>query len=279
MKKLLALILCIVMVLSLVPAAFAADDLAPGEDDEEEEEIAPWYLYPFIDNPLNSVAAYSKDIKDMIKNTRENIQTAYGVLAMDQAVYSASKSMDDIIVGLVDGIAKKLIDDGKMTRATSNTVKTAIRLLIDEKVATEMAKDYKYLNSDGEIVPEKYAAVYVKAVSDALTDKKFVKGYEAVATYFALRQVVSDINDELEKKYEDFANSVDSSFDKNFADRYPMLAENYVTSFTQLDENLAAALAGLDDDATAEEIADALDEVYEDTMPWAVQYYGWVELG
>jgi hypothetical protein len=260
MKKLLALILCIVMVLSLVPAAFAADDLAPSEDDEEEEEIAPWYLYPYIDNPLRSAAQYSKEIKDMIKDTRKNIQYAYEVLAMDQAVYGASKSMDDIIVELVDGIAKKLIEDGKMSKLTSDTVKTAIRLLIDEKVAADMAKEYKYTDGDGKLQPLKYAEVYAKAVSDALTDKKFVKGYEAVATYFALRQVVSDINKELEKQYDNFYDSVDSSFDANFADRYPLLAQYYVTSFDELAD--VAAYYGIDPEILAE-FAD----------PWAAEVY------
>jgi len=93
---------------------------------------------------------------------------------------------------------------------------------------------YKYVtkyNDDGtikEIDPIKYAQVFSKAVSDALTNKDFQKGYEAVATYFALSSLVKDVNDKMKDEYEAFYNSVDKDFDKDFQKNYPALWTQYI---------------------------------------------------
>ena len=246
MKKLLALILCVMMFVSVVPmSAYAASDL-PADD------------YPTIENPLSSANEYANEIKNMIKHTRENIETAYGVLVMDQVVYNSAKGMDDAIVNLVDGIAKPLINKGKMTKADSDVIKDAVRGLIDEMVAGKMLKDaYKYFDGD-KIDPIKYAQTFANSVAKALTDKDFQKGYEAVATYFALRQIVSDVNDQLEKDYEKFQNGIDGKFDAKFADRYPVLAENFIDTYGEM----------------AEAILDG--ELFLPTDPWAVEDYAFV---
>ena len=97
MKKLLALVLCVMMFVSIIPTnAFA-------------EEILT--LYPWIDTPIGSAAAYKKEIKDMIKNTREEIEGAYAVMAADKSIYNTAKAMDDTVVGLVDALAKQLIGE------------------------------------------------------------------------------------------------------------------------------------------------------------------------
>ena len=243
MKKLLALILCVMMFVSVVPmSAYAVSDLPKDE-------------YPTIEKPLSSANEYATEIKNMIKHTRENIETAYGVLVMDQVVYNSAKGMDDAIVNLVDGIAKPLISKGKMTKADSDVIKDAVRGLIDEMVASKMAKDaYKYFDGD-KIDPIKYAQTFANSVAKALTDKDFQKGYEAVATYFALRQIVSDVNDQLEKDYEKFQNGIDGKFDAKFADRYPELAENFIDTYGEMAE---AILEG---------------EIFFPTDPWVVEDY------
>ena len=239
MKKLLALILCVMMFVSVIPMSAYAE-------------------WPIVDNPLDSANEYANEIKNMIKHTRENIETAYGVLVMDQVVYNSAKGMDDAIVNLVDGIAKPLINKGKMTKDDSDTVKDAIRGLIDGMVAKNMMKDaYKYFDGD-KIDPIKYAQVFANSVSKALTDKDFQKGYEAVATYFALSQIVSDVNDQLEKDYEKFQNGIDGKFDAKFADRYPVLAENFIDTYGEM----------------AEAILDG--ELFLPTDPWAVEDYAFV---
>ena len=239
MKKLLALILCVMMFVSVIPMSAYAE-------------------WPIVDNPLDSANTYASEIKNMIKHTRENIETAYGVLVMDQVVYNSAKGMDDAIVNLVDGIAKPLINKGKMTKGESDAIKDAVRGLIDEMVAGKMLKDaYKYFDGD-KIDPIKYAQTFANSVAKALTDKDFQKGYEAVATYFALRQVVSDINDQLEKDYEKFQNGIDGKFDAKFADRYPELAENFIDTYGEMAE---AILEG---------------EIFFPTDPWVVEDYAFV---
>ena len=91
MKKLLALILCVMMFVSVIPTSAFAGGAA-------------------VDNPLYSASEYAEQIKNMIKNTKSNIEKSYKFLAADQVVYGSAKAMDDIIVGLVDGIGDTLIE-------------------------------------------------------------------------------------------------------------------------------------------------------------------------
>jgi len=224
MRKLLALILCVMMFVSVIPTVAFADGI--------------------IDDPLESVNQYNREIKNMIKNTRESIESAYAVLAMDKVVYNSAKGMDDVIVNLVDGIAKPLIEKGKMTKAESDIVKNAVRGLFDGMVADKMAANaYKYTDGTS-IDPLKYAQVFADSVNSALTSAKFQKGYEAVATYYALANIVNDVNGKLADQYIDFINGVDMGFDANFADRYPDLYENYIDTVT--DAGLAALVLGED---------------------------------
>jgi hypothetical protein len=195
--------------------------------------------YPIINNPIHSVASYEKEIKDMIKETKNNIATAYGVLIGDQVVYTSAKTMDDTIVNLVDALTKKLVDEQKVrpttaggvfafTKSNVNVIKNQVRYLIDDLVAADMAKTWKYTDADGKVDPLKYAQTFNKAVTDALTNKKFMKGYEAVATFFALGQLVKDTNDKLKDEYDLFKENVDTDFDKKFENRYPQLWQQYI---------------------------------------------------
>ena len=269
MKKLLALILCVMMFVAVIPtSAFAATNWTATSQPDHKE--ANWQTgdYPIIDNPLMSVAQYAKEIKNMIGNTKTSIQSAYGVLIGDKVVYTAAKSMDDVIVGLVNSIANPLIEKGKYTTAAADAVKLEVRRLMDLFVTAEMAKTWKYTNGDGTIDPIKYAQTFANGVSGALNNKQFQKGYEAVATYFALCNLIADVNKELSTQYADFANSVDAKFDKNFEVYYPALWTFFVDTFEDVKDFAAAGeAAGM----TEEEIAAMLGVVIDD--PWAdIQY-------
>ena len=184
---------------------------------------------------LDKASAYQKQIDNMIKNTKANIETAYAVLVMDQVVYGSAKSMDDAAVGLVDAIATKLIEDGKMPKAFADVVKNNVRGILDVMVVNELGKNwYKYHDADGNIKPLEYAQAVADAVSKSLTDKDFQKGYEAVATYFALRQLASDVRDQLKEQFEAFGtDTVDAKFDEKFAERYPALSQFFVDSLNE----------------------------------------------
>jgi hypothetical protein len=185
--------------------------------------------------------------------------------------------MDDTIVALVDGLAKDFVDknitlgDYTFNKAYVDGVKDQVRLVMDDLVAKSMAKNaYKYTNSDGSQDPIKYAQTFSKAVCDALTNKQFQKGYEAVATFLALCNLHLDINSKIADEYAAFADSIDMKFDKNFQDKYPQLWLDYVDTLTDADNGyviddpyaLAAILAIPDPftDAHAQEEAPAEDQ-------------------
>ena len=220
MKKLLALILCVMLFVSVIPtAAFAADAAARASGK--------------ADNPLLTAAEYKKEIANMVKNTKKSIESAYGVLTMDQVVYASAKGMDDVLVALVNGIADDLIADGAMTKAEATAITNSVRELIDGMVAKKIAANaYKYTDGTSKD-PIAYAQVFADAVASVLTDKNFQKGYEDVATYFAMVALVDNINTELAKQYAAFAESVDVDFDDTFTKQYTQLVAQYVDTFAE----------------------------------------------
>ncbi len=235
MKKLLALILCVMMFVSVIPTmAFAAtyDGSKAGSK-----------VDPATKTDLENAAAYKKQVEKMIENTKKNVATAYGVLAMDQIVYSSAKSMDDVIVGLVDQIANQLTGktlngtkyDSALVKAFKDTEKKAVRGLIQDIVIKEIKdNEYKYLDKDGKTDPVKYGQVFADAVNKALNNKDFQAGYQAVATYFALASVADSINDELKKQRDTFKDSIDTSFDKDFTNYYGALVQDYVDTLKEM---------------------------------------------
>jgi hypothetical protein len=316
MKKLLALILCVMMFVSVIPTMAFADTVTTITTTSKDSKKNPTIetkattevttdadgnvtkldstkdytilvnntKYPIINNPIHSVASYEKEIKDMIKETKNNIATAYGVLIGDQVVYTSAKTMDDTIVGLVDALTKKLVDEHKtlptfaggtytFTKDSVNVIKNQVRFLIDDMVAADMAKTWKYTDADGKVDPLKYAQTFNKAVTDALTNKKFMKGYEAVATWAGLWALCSDINDKLDDEYTAFAEGVDKSFDKNFKFRYPDLWKSYIDTLDDRDNFLIdGVLAGL----TADQAAAAALLLADD--PWADTAFAFVSM-
>ena len=213
MKKLLALILCVMMFVSVIPtSAFAGG--------------------PKVDNPLYSASEYADQIKNMIKNTKSNIEKSYKFLAADQVVYGSAKAMDDIIVGLVDGIGDTLIEKDLMKKAGVDAVKDNVRSYIDGAVAKKISDNYyKALDKDGKRDPILYAQLVADSIQGALTDKDFQKGYEAVATYWALASLIKDTRDSLKDARKDFANSVDKKFQADFAKKYTALVDEYIDTF------------------------------------------------
>lgn len=240
MKKLLALILCVMMFVSVIPTmAFATEG-----DKYDTSKVDPIPADPTGKDDLKSASDYKKQVEKMIENTKKNVATAYGVLAMDQVVYSSAKSMDDVIVGLVDQIADQI--SGKTINGTKYTAekldefktnsKKSVRAVIQDLVIKEIGdNESKYKDKDGKIDPVKYGQVVAGAVNKALNDKDFQAGYQAVATYFALANVADSINDELKKQRDAFKDSIDTSFDEDFTGYYEKLVADYVDTLKELD--------------------------------------------
>jgi len=259
MKKLLALVLCVMMFVAVIPtSAFAAD------------------TYPTVEKPLDPAATYAKEIKNMIKNSRDSIEDAYATIVMDKTVYNTAKAMDDTVVGLVEALTKNMIGQdimvrtgnadfpvgkSKFTKTQADAVKDGVRHLVDSLVAKEMADNsYKYYNGKDFFILD-YAQTFANAVSKALTNKDFQKGYEAVATYFAVTKLMNDVNKEIEDQYKAFRSEVEGTgFDKDFAKNYPELAKSYIDSFAEKYGTTGATI-GI--------YAPGVTTAIEATAPWA----------
>jgi len=242
MKKLLALILCVMMFVAVIPTAAFAGGLP-------------------VDNPLLTAKDYQKHIENMIKNTKTSVENSYKSLVGDQVVYTSAKAMDDSVVSLVDAIANPLIEKGEANKAWADACKDAIRVYLDKAVATKIVEDYyKALDKDGNRDELKYAQLIANSINSALTDKDFVAGYQAVATNFALRALVSDMSKEIKDQYKAFAQGVDSAFEKKFAEKYTILVDDYIDTLATgaaKAANNAAAWDALQDAIEAAEDAAA----------------------
>ena len=245
MKKLLALILCVMMFVSVIPTMAFAADATPADAEGYASSIAAAKADPTSKATLESAAAYKKQVEKMIENTKKNVATAYGILAMDQVVYSSAKSMDDVVVGLVDQIADQLVGktlsyvnegkkiDGKALDTFKKTEKAALRKIVEDIVIDELKDTSKYIDKDNKIDPVKYGQAFANAVNKALNNKDFQAGYQAVATFFALANVADSIKSQLETQRDEFKASIDTSFDKDFAKNYEALAKSYVDTLAE----------------------------------------------
>ncbi len=190
MKKLFALVLCVMMLVSVVPTmAFAA----PAEHEE---------------NYLETATEYANLIKDTLKQTRENIEDAYKAVVGDKVVYNTAVAMDDTLMAMFDKLWDAFTDaDLDDTYGSDeDTQKAALRTLFGTLVADELPEDYA--DGDGLEKAQDFAA----AVSKAFANKDFQKGYEAMATYIALENLVSDINDDLDDEFTEFLTNIDADF-------------------------------------------------------------------
>ena len=243
MKKLLALILCVMMFVAVIPtSAFAAANLTEDAYGAIEDQAA-------TTGKLLKERIYLDHISDMLDDAHDNIEAAYKVLMGNQVVYGAAKGMDDTIVGLVDALAKNLLGEDVLVYKNGTTtqsginfneddvtiIKNSVRHYVDKAVAAEIAKNNSKRYDDGDLDPMKNAQVIANAISKVLTDKDFIAGYQAVATYFATNKLIHDVNDDLEDLYDDFRESVDTEFDAAFNERYPDLYQKYIDTFEYYD--------------------------------------------
>ena len=132
MKKLLALVLCVMMFVAIIPtAAFAAPVEATGTS----------IVYVAPDYPTAGTSAWPSVTasKKAISDAKANIEYAYGTLAADSAVFGTIKGMDEVITSLAKGIFADV--DGYSyftTNAAGKTVLVTVSnsTLVDNTKAT-----------------------------------------------------------------------------------------------------------------------------------------------
>jgi hypothetical protein len=182
MKKLLALILCVMMFVSVMSTAAFAD---VGNPDVQRK----W--------------EGSTQSKDIVEALRNNVQNIYGSLAADQVIYDSMKSTNTMINDLVDEMLKEYRANSAYGTGTSKTtIRDAIRAGIKSAVGGTVSdylnghtSDYISYDKWGNAYVDavKYASVYGKALSKALSSEDAVNGIQAYYMYAAQRAAYEDM--------------------------------------------------------------------------------------
>jgi hypothetical protein len=186
MKKLLALVLCVMMFVSVMStSAFAA-------------------TYDTTDQRVWKGESQNQKIVNAL---RTNIENMYGSYAVDNAVYNSIKTIDGIIKDLVDGALKdyttspfnKKDNEGLTSSSTLNdAILAGLRSTIGGQISDYLNKHYnEYYSYDsaGHRVfnPSAYAGVYSKAATEALTSSKAVAGIQAYMLYAMQRSAFNTV--------------------------------------------------------------------------------------
>ena len=195
MKKLLALILCVMLFVSVIPtAAFAADSLfTPAASGATAASIA-------------------KEIKAAIAARQAAVEKAYGTLAGDKAVYASVKVMDDMVVAMSKALAKNVgkAEDAEVIKATNAALREYIGAAVGKSV---VGKDF---SKD----PVKYAQAFADGVNKAFTDPVFQKTIEKAFAQAALDSVKKSVNEALAAQFADFKDNLDPALTQDVLDQY-----------------------------------------------------------
>ena len=201
MKKLLALILCVAMVMSLAPAAFAAGTTGGEYNDDEEYVRGPHYA---------SAGVAKKTVTDLTKD----MKAMYYAIAADEAVFGTAKGIYD----MTDSLAKELLKDtDKFTyydvlgvkhtiyqEDLIDNVRSGFNHIIGNEIANYLTKHSgSFTDDDNHIKPEKYMNTFVKAVNEALTSNKAQKNIQALVYGLAALNLQKSVNDRADDLYDE----------------------------------------------------------------------------
>lgn len=199
MKKLLALILCVVMVMSLAPAAFAAG--TTGGETILDPEFPRQPDYDPAGIAKKTVTDLGKDMKAM-----------YYAIAADEAVFGTAKG----IYSMTDSLAHELLKDVDKWKTGTiygtiyqedliDNVRKGLNHLIGNEIANYLTDHIDSFTDDdtGRVKPEKYLNTYVKAVNEALTSNKAQKNIQAVVYGLAALSLQKSVNDRADDLYDE----------------------------------------------------------------------------
>ena len=190
MKKLLALILCVMMFVAVIPTAAFADSISGGAV------------------PSNPGWNAKRDSIDAIKDLKDDITAMYYALAADQTVFGVAKTYHD----LADGLAKSMFDGKDSVEIAGvkkyhdelvDNVRVYIKGIIGSEIMKELDanKNGWYDADKGTYDPQKYLKAFSDAATKAVASEKAQKGIEALVMGLAALSAQSDINDAGEDLY------------------------------------------------------------------------------
>lgn len=204
MKKLLAMILCVMMFVAVMPtSAFAAHNTVVSTA-ASGAELDGW--------------ADKYDSKTYIKDLKDDMAAMYYAIAADQTVFATAQTLHS----LADGIATSMfegVDDADHPVTGTKTyhddlvdnTRAALKAIIGNEIYNYMnARVDLFTNAEGKVKPEAYLKTFADAASKAVTSEKAQKGIEAFAYGLAALKLQKSINDEagdLQKAIKDWGES------------------------------------------------------------------------
>jgi len=195
MKKLLALVLCVMLFVSIVPTSAFAYNAATAQS-----------KYIGADSGTNADGWYGvKTNKDAIDDLKDAIDGMFGALAANQTVFSTAKSLHDITNSMATAMFAdveditlpgfKTVDHDDLVSATRGYLKSILGAYVNDYVMDR--KDAWYDADDETIDTAKYMKIYTDGVTKSLTSSKAQKGIEALVYSLAALKVADSVNDEL----------------------------------------------------------------------------------
>jgi hypothetical protein len=210
MKKLLAIVLCVMMFASLSVNAFAIDSGATGGI----------YKDPNAANPNQTDHTYKDTYlaKQSVEALQKDIKAMYGAIAADETVFSSIQTIYD----MTDSLGKELFKDvekitfnlpgGGTKTVYSDDLAANFRKGLNNMIGDEIAKYLKdhhgsFTDSKGHFKPEKYMDTYAKALGSVLNSEKAQKNIQEIvygAMALTTQKSVNDRADDLYKEIKDW---------------------------------------------------------------------------
>jgi len=204
MKKLLALILCVMLFVSIVPtAAFAVDIPTSWVPTTSGKYVPAW--------------ASKNAAQDAVDAATDTITALYQTLAADQGVFAVVSAIDGVVKGISDDLWKDVDTFGVLTGDAANDLtKLYLRTVIGDEIMNYMNSHYASfathttrVEADGTVSvvtrvdPEKYMNTFATAASKAIGSEKAIKNIQALVLGLAAMKQYDDFLDDLDDLRDD----------------------------------------------------------------------------
>ncbi len=207
MKKLLALILCVMMFVAVIPtAAFAV--------------TIPTTYVPTVPAGSGYVPTwYAKNVaQDAVDAATDNIQAFYQTLAADKGVFAVVSAIDGVVTGISKDLWKDVDTFGTMTGDQAEKMTNFyFRTIIGNEIMNYMNSHANFyatttvvIDEDGNVLgnlskidPAKYMKTFADAASKAIGSDKAIANIQAVITGLAAMKAYDDFKDDLDDLRDD----------------------------------------------------------------------------
>ena len=220
MKKLLAMILCVAMVLSFSATAFAAEKVIgeestiPSFNSNDAQGMGAAVLDKWTDSYVANKA---------VKSASEAIEAMVAGLAADNGVYGTVKAIDGVVVDLSKELFKGIEDNYTINGVTvtpknmEDLTKAYLRSHIGGEITSYMhdhINNYAELKNivmpDGSIKsytvydPVKYMNAFATAASKAMGSAKAAKNLQAIVYGVTMVKTQKDVLDGMKDLYDEW---------------------------------------------------------------------------